>query len=158
VPLPPKIAPRAAKALTSETPKSLSLVLLWTNQVPVSVLYSSNLLSWQVVSNVANQPYQIIEPAPAYYRVRSVYALVTLAWDASPSPDVYYHIFTLSAGVTNQFDAGRALQVTLTLAPDTQYEFWATAYYPGYAESFPSASITYRTPAQTFLPARIRKQ
>lgn len=159
VPLPPKIAPRAAKSLTSETPKSLSLVLLWTNQVPVSVLYSSNLVTWQVAALVTNQSYTLTQSAPAYFRVQSRFAPVTLRWDPSPDAGVFYHVYALHGGQTNTFDAGPEILVTIQLAPDTDYQIWATSYFVDFEiESLPSAAITYRTPAQTFLPARIRKQ
>ena len=85
--------------------------------------------------------------------------ITTLAWQASPSPEVagyavYYQVGNLP--ITNRVDVGKALSVTMPLLVGAIHTIYVVAYTADGVESEPSNLLNYTPPPIT--PVKLSPQ
>lgn len=108
---------------------------------------AGSLLALFVAAEVASAGLALPPPS-------SLQLVTTVAWDASPSPEVtgyavYYQVANLP--ITNRVDVGKALSVTLPLLVGAVHSIYAVAYTGDGIESEPSNVLNYTPPPITRL-------
>lgn len=164
--LPPMpTAPMRSKSLVQTGP-SKNLVhykLEWqATGGPYTVEQSLDLRSWSVITNtvITAMALDVTKHQAAYYRVKAPSPeQVWLVWDPSSSTNVSgYNIYqgNTSGHYDTTINAGPLTMLPISVLPNLQYYFAATAYRWDGLESDLSAEATYNAGAWTaIVPARI---